>query len=85
MKIKHRKSFGHYIMDSVLGVQDVERNQKERELKILKNSMPPSSIPCSSCGKIGVVAQCSNFLCKKKLCKNCAKKRDGKYFCYKHI
>ena len=52
MKIKHRKSIGHYILDEVMGVNDVQRDQKERELKILEKSRPAEATECSECGKI---------------------------------
>lgn len=89
MKIKHRKSIGHYIFDSVLGVHDQERDDKQKQLKILEKSRPAESVECDECGKVGIIARCHRKVffkrCDKPLCKGCAKKTNGKYYCPNHV
>ena len=88
MDIKYRKSFGHYVLDEIMGSNDAERLAIQQETEIKEKSIPPETITCGSCGKVGIIARCqfkSIFSkCEEPLCKSCAIKKDGKFFCKKH-
>lgn len=92
-KVKHRKTIGGYLLDWLfsLGEKEREIEKNRKELKMKEKSRDPSTVECSSCGKIGVIARCSHRplgifeKCDKALCKDCAKKTNGKYYCKKHL
>ena len=90
MKIKYRKSLGGYLMDEIMGVNQIARAQKQEELKILEKSRPAKTIECDICGRVGIIARCQgrSFFtkCDKALCKKHAKEGDdGKFYCKDHI